>query len=121
MRSSFEKTFEILMQAATVGGKDDNRGIAENIMFGQMEPMGTGAFKVALGIDMLKDVIIDHRFPVPVTWRRWRNVTGGGYSPSSPNAYTPTSPSFVPHRRPFGHPPACECVEHVHFMASRAA
>ena len=33
-------------------------------MFGQMAPMGTGAFEVALDIDMLKDAIVDHRLPV---------------------------------------------------------
>lgn len=33
-------------------------------MFGQLAPMGTGAFDVALDIDMLKDAIVDHRLPV---------------------------------------------------------
>ncbi|KAI0344206.1 beta and beta-prime subunits of DNA dependent RNA-polymerase [Trametopsis cervina] len=64
MRCSFEETVEILMEAAAVGEKDDCHGIAENVMFGQMAPMGTGAFDVALDIDMLKDVIVDHRIPV---------------------------------------------------------
>ncbi|KAL6301005.1 beta and beta-prime subunits of DNA dependent RNA-polymerase [Sparassis latifolia] len=64
MRCSFEETVEILMEAAAVGEKDDCHGIAENVMFGQMAPMGTGAFDVALDIDMLKDVIVDHRLPV---------------------------------------------------------
>ncbi|KAI0757559.1 beta and beta-prime subunits of DNA dependent RNA-polymerase [Daedaleopsis nitida] len=64
MRCSFEETVEILMEAAAVGEKDDCHGIAENILFGQMAPMGTGAFEVALDIDMLKDVIVDHRLPV---------------------------------------------------------
>lgn len=64
MRCSFEETVEILMDAAAVGEKDDCHGIAENVMFGQMAPMGTGAFDVALDIDMLKDVIVDHRLPV---------------------------------------------------------
>ena len=63
MRCSFEETVEILMEAAAVGEKDDCHGIAENVMFGQMAPMGTGAFDVALDIDMLKDVIVDHRIP----------------------------------------------------------
>ncbi|KAF8972572.1 hypothetical protein BDZ97DRAFT_1901130 [Flammula alnicola] len=57
MRCSFEETVEILMEAAAVGEKDDCHGIAENVMFGQMAPMGTGAFEVALDIDMLKDAI----------------------------------------------------------------
>jgi DNA-directed RNA polymerase II subunit RPB1 len=64
MRCSFEETVEILMEAAAVGEKDDCHGIAENVMFGQMAPMGTGAFDVALDIEMLKDVIVDHRLPV---------------------------------------------------------
>jgi len=52
------------MEAAAVGEKDDCHGVAENVMFGQMAPMGTGAFEVALDIDMLKDAIVDHRLPV---------------------------------------------------------
>ena len=63
MRCSFEETVEILMEAAAVGEKDDCHGIAENVMFGQMAPMGTGAFDVALDIAMLKDAIVDHRLP----------------------------------------------------------
>ncbi|KAH9949477.1 beta and beta-prime subunits of DNA dependent RNA-polymerase [Amylocystis lapponica] len=162
MRCSFEETVEILMEAAAVGEKDDCHGIAENVMFGQMAPMGTGAFDVALDIDMLKDVIVDHRLPVQnmlaqvdggVTpgqvamtpydsnspmWNQDASfkveasaftplaVNGGedpasfsysgfgqspmgaggmspaapGYSPSSPNVYSPTSP-YVP-ASPFG-------------------
>jgi len=46
MRCSFEETVEILMKAAAVGEKDDCHGVAENVMFGQMAPMGTGAFDV---------------------------------------------------------------------------
>lgn len=162
MRCSFEETVEILMEAAAVGEKDDCHGIAENVMFGQMAPMGTGAFEIALDIDMLKDVIVDHRIPVHSNmmaaqvdggitpgqvamtpydsnspmWNQdpsFRGETaafsplasngpdeparpyfpfqsplgaGGmspaapGYSPSSPNAYSPTSP-YVP-QSPYG-------------------
>ena len=42
MRCSFEETVEVLMEAATVGEKDDCHGVAENVMFRQMAPMGTG-------------------------------------------------------------------------------
>ncbi|KAH8822372.1 beta and beta-prime subunits of DNA dependent RNA-polymerase [Flagelloscypha sp. PMI_526] len=156
MRCSFEETVEILMEAAAVGEKDDCHGVAENVMFGQMAPMGTGAFDVALDIDMLKDAIVDHRLPVQQSMLAamdggmtpgqvamtpydsnspaWQDGmfkgehaafsplaansgeessnsyfppqfsttplhTGGGI-PTSPNAYTPTSPSFAP-RSPF--------------------
>jgi DNA-directed RNA polymerase II subunit RPB1 len=52
------------MEAAAVGEKDDCHGVAENVTFGQMAPMGTGPFDVALDIDMLKDPIVDHRLLV---------------------------------------------------------
>ncbi|KIJ45198.1 hypothetical protein M422DRAFT_251383 [Sphaerobolus stellatus SS14] len=61
MRCSFEETVEILMEAAAIGEKDDCHGVAENVLFGQMAPMGTGCFDVALDMDMLKDVIVDSR------------------------------------------------------------
>lgn len=63
-RCSFEETVEILLEAAAVGDVDDCRGVAENVLLGQMAPMGTGAFDVSLNMDMLKDVIVDHRLPV---------------------------------------------------------
>ncbi|KNZ48173.1 DNA-directed RNA polymerase [Puccinia sorghi] len=64
MRCSFEETVEILMDAAALGEKDHCTGVAENVLLGQLAPMGTGAFDVALDLDMLKDVVIDHRLPV---------------------------------------------------------
>lgn len=63
-RCSFEETVEILLEAAAVGDIDDCRGVAENVLLGQMAPMGTGAFDVSLDLGMLKDVIVDHRLPV---------------------------------------------------------
>lgn len=65
MRCSFEETVEILMEAASLGEKDDCRGIAENVMFGQIAPMGTGSFDVALDMDMLKDVMVESTVPLP--------------------------------------------------------
>jgi len=50
MRCSFEETVEILMEAAAVGEKDDCHSITENVMFGQMVPMGTRAFEVEMSI-----------------------------------------------------------------------
>ena len=65
MRCSFEETVEILMEAAAMGEKDDCRGIAENVMFGQIAPMGTGAFDVALDMEMLKDVMVEQTVTLP--------------------------------------------------------
>ncbi|ROT39993.1 RNA polymerase Rpb1 [Sodiomyces alkalinus F11] len=60
MRCSFEETVEILLEAAAVGELDDCRGISENIMLGQMAPMGTGHFDVLLDPKMLETVISDN-------------------------------------------------------------
>ncbi|CAO1637933.1 unnamed protein product [Parajaminaea phylloscopi] len=64
MRCSFEETVEILMEAAAMGDVDDCKGVAENVLLGQMAPMGTGAFSVKLDVEALKDVIVDYRMPV---------------------------------------------------------
>lgn len=48
MRCSFEETVEILLEAAATAELDDCRGVSENIMLGQMAPLGTGAFEVYL-------------------------------------------------------------------------
>ncbi|KAI6015063.1 hypothetical protein F5J12DRAFT_890422 [Pisolithus orientalis] len=44
MHCPFEEMVEILMEAAAVGGKDDCHSIAENVIFSQLAPMGTGVF-----------------------------------------------------------------------------
>lgn len=54
MRCSFEETVEILLEAASSAELDDCRGISENVMLGQMAPLGTGAFDVMIDDKMLK-------------------------------------------------------------------
>ncbi|KAF8124415.1 hypothetical protein EV363DRAFT_1107300, partial [Boletus edulis] len=51
IRCPFEETVEILMEVEAVGEKDDCHGITENVMFGQLAPVETGAFDAALDID----------------------------------------------------------------------
>ncbi|ORY35600.1 putative DNA-directed RNA polymerase II largest subunit [Naematelia encephala] len=77
-RCSFEETVEILLEAAAVGDVDDCRGVAENVLLGQMAPMGTGAFDVSLDMNMLKDVIVDHRLPVQNQLALAGGMTPGG-------------------------------------------
>lgn len=60
MRCSFEETVEILLEAASLGELDDCRGISENVMLGQLAPMGTGHFNVYLDPKMLDTVISDN-------------------------------------------------------------
>ena len=60
MRCSFEETVEILMEAAAAGEKDDCRGVSENIMLGQLAPLGTGEFEILLDQEMLGQVQVDY-------------------------------------------------------------
>ncbi|KAI5994923.1 hypothetical protein F5J12DRAFT_896614 [Pisolithus orientalis] len=60
MCCSFEEMVEILMEAAAVGENNDCHGIMKEVMFGQLVPIGTGAFDITLDINILKDTIIDH-------------------------------------------------------------
>ncbi|KAH9893034.1 beta and beta-prime subunits of DNA dependent RNA-polymerase [Xylariomycetidae sp. FL2044] len=60
MRCSFEETVEILLEAAAIGELDDCRGISENVMLGQLAPMGTGHFQVFADPKMLDTVISDN-------------------------------------------------------------
>jgi len=48
MRCSFEETVEILLEAAACGELDDCRGVSENVMLGQLAPVGTGELEVFL-------------------------------------------------------------------------
>ncbi|MCJ1479194.1 DNA-directed RNA polymerase II subunit rpb1 [Lambiella insularis] len=60
MRCSFEETVEILLEAAAVGELDDCRGVSENVMLGQLAPLGTGELDIFLDQKMLDTVISDN-------------------------------------------------------------
>ncbi|KAF2820636.1 beta and beta-prime subunits of DNA dependent RNA-polymerase [Ophiobolus disseminans] len=60
MRCSFEETVEILLEAAGFGELDDCRGVSENIMLGQLAPMGTGEFDVIMDNSMLLTLVEDN-------------------------------------------------------------
>ena len=42
MRSSFEETVDVLLDAAAYGETDPIHGVTENIMLGNIAPLGTG-------------------------------------------------------------------------------
>lgn len=54
MRCSFEETVDILMEAAQFSECDHVRGVSENIMLGQLAPVGTGEFELFLNTQMLE-------------------------------------------------------------------
>ncbi|KAA8532028.1 hypothetical protein F0562_006830 [Nyssa sinensis] len=57
MRCSFEETVDILLDAAAYAETDYLRGVTENIMLGQLAPIGTGNFSLYLSDEMLKQAI----------------------------------------------------------------
>nr|ANJ43281.1 RNA polymerase II largest subunit [Sugiyamaella mastotermitis] len=60
MRCSFEETVEILLEAAGVAELDDCKGVSENIMLGQIAPLGTGSFDVYLDDESLSSLPVDY-------------------------------------------------------------
>lgn len=73
MRCSFEETVEILLEAAAVGELDDCRGISENVVLGQLAPLGTGDMQIHLDPAMMATITRD-------------NATKMGHTASSGNA-----------------------------------
>jgi DNA-directed RNA polymerase II subunit RPB1 len=57
MKCSFEETTDILLEASLLGERDNLTGVTENIMVGQLAPIGTGSFALLLNESMLKDVV----------------------------------------------------------------
>ena len=54
MRSSFEETVEILVEAAAFAEADHLKGVSENIILGNLAPLGTGSFDLLLNQGMLE-------------------------------------------------------------------
>ncbi|CAD5180600.1 unnamed protein product [Musa acuminata subsp. malaccensis] len=71
MRCSFEETVEILLDAAVYSEEDHLRGVTENIMLGQLTPVGTGACALYLNDRMLQQAI---ELPLPSYM-----MDGGGF------------------------------------------
>lgn len=63
MRCSFEETVEILVTAAQHSETDYLRGPSENIILGQLAPVGTGYFDLLLNEEMLENAIEVTAFP----------------------------------------------------------
>ncbi|KAG9293781.1 hypothetical protein G9A89_019118 [Geosiphon pyriformis] len=92
MRCSFEETVEILMEAAAAGEIDDCKGVAENIMLGQVAPLGTGEFDIYLDDEMLKTVVPPHPTETKTAegnfgmneYRRSGAMTPGHMTPMTP-------------------------------------
>lgn len=79
MRCSFEETVEILLEAGAAAELDDCRGISENVILGQMPPLGTGAFDC-----MVDDKMLQQAGPnagIPVAAQSGAYAEDGGATP----------------------------------------
>ena len=98
MRCSFEETVEILLEAAANGETDRCRGVAENVMLGQLAPLGTGSFSLILDESKLKDAVplTDYTASIAMTSDQMGFAGSGGYSPTYSWTHTASSPSINP-------------------------
>lgn len=58
MRASFEESVEQVLSAAAFSEKDELKGVSQNIMLGQLAPVGTGYFDLFLNQDALQNAVI---------------------------------------------------------------
>lgn len=80
MRCSFEETVEILLDAAGNGEVDRCNGVAENVMLGQLAPLGTGAIEMRVNEKSLMNA---------VAWSGMNGMAGEWQGQARTGAYTP--------------------------------
>ncbi|MBI5061644.1 MAG: intein-containing DNA-directed RNA polymerase subunit A'', partial [Candidatus Aenigmarchaeota archaeon] len=56
-RANFEETKKHIVNAAFYGEKDDLRGIIENVLLGQIAPVGTGMVELTVDIEKMRTAI----------------------------------------------------------------
>ncbi|ODQ68191.1 beta and beta-prime subunits of DNA dependent RNA-polymerase [Nadsonia fulvescens var. elongata DSM 6958] len=97
MRCSFEETVEILLEAAAVAELDDCKGVSENIMLGQLAPLGTGNFSVLLDDRMLGTLPSDYTRAMPAGDMMINYPTGAGMTEGAATPYDNRSPMLDSH------------------------
>ena len=60
-KCSFEETVEILVEAAVYSENDHLSGITENIIMGQIAPMGTGSFSLNVDTSLILKKALDYK------------------------------------------------------------
>ena len=83
MRCYFEETVEVLYDSAGFGELDDCRGVSENVILGQLAPLGTGEIDVLLDQKMLDTVVTDTSGPFARTlgMKGSAGIEGGSATP----------------------------------------
>lgn len=54
-KCSFEETVEVLIEAAVHSEEDPLTGVTENIMLGNLAPLGTGSFDIKIDTQCIKE------------------------------------------------------------------
>jgi len=101
MKCSFEETVEILMDAAIYNEVDHMRSVSENIIFGQLAPVGTGCFDLHMddertrGVDgELGNCALDNAHPVQTSHQK--DEVFGFATPLGPQSVSPYK-EYTPH------------------------
>ncbi|EPZ33421.1 RNA polymerase Rpb1 1 domain-containing protein [Rozella allomycis CSF55] len=103
MRASFEETSDILLQAASFAELDDCNGVSQNVMLGQLAPLGTGEFSLLLDESQVEQAIPIYYHPLLSSLNNGSQTPfldsktpywNGSQTPSG--AYTPHDSSFSP-------------------------
>ncbi|KAH3683659.1 hypothetical protein WICPIJ_005343 [Wickerhamomyces pijperi] len=94
MRCSFEETVEILMEAGAAAELDDCRGVSENVILGQLAPVGTGAFDVLIDDKALKEAPVHNIAPVEEGGLAHTDYNDGGATQYDNGAWTPAHSSY---------------------------
>eukprot|EP00210_Caulerpa_lentillifera_P004539 g4331.t1 len=100
---SFEETVDILLRAAIYAESDAMKGVSENIMLGQLCPLGTGGFELLLNEDALMTAVDPEKlgFDVPDlalagNVRMGTSTFSSTSSMSSPSArFPPMTPAYI--------------------------
>ena len=71
LQASFEETNDILFRAATYAERDIMAGVSENILMGQLVPVGTGAFSLLIDEEKLAGVWRFMRVPALRCCKCW--------------------------------------------------
>ncbi|KAH3680951.1 hypothetical protein WICMUC_000094 [Wickerhamomyces mucosus] len=94
MRCSFEETVEILLEAGAAAELDDCRGVSENVILGQLAPVGTGAFDVMIDDKALKDAPISANAPIIEEGGYATDYNDGGATQYDSGAFTPSHSTY---------------------------
>jgi len=94
MRCSFEETVDVLVEAAFHAEVDNLLGVSENIILGQLPPIGTGCFSLLLDAEKCKEGM---EIPLNIGGGSGMMMPGGGtFFGSSASPSSGMSPQMTP-------------------------